>query len=305
MSQEPPEPVPPGAVPPDPVPADAVPPESHAAVWLAEEWGRQFTRAVESMTGESARITFAPRRLAPAEVEPSQQELLWWEQPLSLGPDANIWVAASGLSWQEIGSRVLRSAGVDDATPEDIRSTYLEIVNQSLSGVASAVSTRARKEISCLEGRSAAPPAAFPGASAFAFEISLGEQGFPLLAVFAPSITNLSDTPEQPPAKAVPEERSPGAAAAAKSGISGSIDLLLDVELPVIVSFGRAQLMLKDVIKLTTGSIVELNRALSEPVEVIVNNCVIARGEVVVVEGNYGIRIKQVISRQERLRTLY
>ncbi len=62
--------------------------------------------------------------------------------------------------------------------------------------------------------------------------------------------------------------------------------------------------MLKDVIKLTTGSIVELNRALSEPVEVIVNNCVIARGEVVVVEGNYGIRIKQVISRQERLRTL-
>ena len=71
------------------------------------------------------------------------------------------------------------------------------------------------------------------------------------------------------------------------------------------VSFGRAQLPLKDVIKLTTGSIVELNRAVSEPVDVIVNNCVIARGEVVVVEGNFGVRIRQVISRQERLRTLY
>ncbi|MGD1090960.1 MAG: FliM/FliN family flagellar motor switch protein [Bryobacteraceae bacterium] len=56
--------------------------------------------------------------------------------------------------------------------------------------------------------------------------------------------------------------------------------------------------------KLTTGSVVELNRAVSEPVEVIVNNCVIARGEVVVVEGNFGVRIQQVISRQERLRTL-
>ncbi|MGB6941081.1 MAG: flagellar motor switch protein FliN [Bryobacteraceae bacterium] len=286
------------------MPPDSVPPESQAAVWLAEEWGRQVTRAVESMTGEPTRITFAARRLAPAEVDPSQQELLWWEQPLSLGPDARIWVAASGGSWQEIGNRVLRSAGVDDATPEDIRSTYLEIVNQSLSGVASAVSTRARKEISCLEGRSAAPPAVFPGASAFAFEISLGEQGFPLLAVFAPSITNLSDAPEQPQPKTAPEDRAPAAGPAAKA-VAGSIDLLLDVELPVIVSFGRAQLMLKDVIKLTTGSIVELNRALSEPVEVIVNNCVIARGEVVVVEGNYGIRIKQVISRQERLRTLY
>ena len=48
---------------------------------------------------------------------------------------------------------------------------------------------------------------------------------------------------------------------------------------------------------------VELNRSIAEPVEVIVNNCVIARGEVVVVEGNFGVRIHEVISRQERLRT--
>jgi flagellar motor switch protein FliN/FliY len=49
---------------------------------------------------------------------------------------------------------------------------------------------------------------------------------------------------------------------------------------------------------------VELNRAVTEPVEVIVNNCVIARGEVVVVEGNYGVRIQQIVSRQDRLRTV-
>jgi flagellar motor switch protein FliN/FliY len=274
--------------------------ESNAALWLAEEWGRQITRAVESMTGESVLVTFAPSQLTAAEIDPAQKELLWWEQPLSLGPDARIWVAAAGRSWEEIGNRVLRSAGVDDATPEDIRSTYLEIVNQSLSGVASAISTRARKEISCQDGRAGPPPPA--GAGAFTFEIGLGEQAFPLVAVFAPSLANLSDTPIQAPAKAPPEERSQTAGHAVKVG---SIDLLLDVELPVCVSFGRAQLMLKDVIKLTTGSIVELNRSLSEPVEVIVNNCVIARGEVVVVEGNYGIRIKQVVSRQERLRTLY
>jgi flagellar motor switch protein FliN/FliY len=303
--------LPPDAVPPDPVPPEPVPVESHAALWLAEEWVRQVTRAMESMTGESVLITLAPHQLTAVDIDPSinpsidpSQQLLWWEQPFSLGPDANIWVAASGRSWGEIGNRVLRSAGVDDATPEDIRSTYLEIVNQSLSGVASTVSKRARKEISCTEGRSAPPPAR-PGPSAYAFEIVLGDQTVPLLAVFAPSLANLSDAPVQPAAKAVPEERAQSASPAAKAGSRGSMDLLLDVELPVIVSFGRAQLMLKDVIKLTTGSIVELNRALSEPVEVIVNNCVIARGEVVVVEGNYGIRIKQVISRQERLRTLY
>jgi flagellar motor switch protein FliN/FliY len=288
------------------MPPDPVPLESAAALWLAEEWGRQITRAVESMTGEPASITFAAHQLTPAEIDPSQQELLWWEQPLSLGPDANIWVAARGRSWEEIGSRVLRSAGVEDSSPEDIRGTYLEIVNQSLSGIASAVSTRARKEISCLPGRSAPPPAA-PSASAYSFEITLGGQAFPLLAVFAHAVAGPSPAPvqSQAPAESASEERAQTAGPARKAGGAGSMDLLLDVELPVTVSFGRAQLMLKDVIKLTTGSIVELNRALSEPVEVIVNNCVIARGEVVVVEGNYGIRIKQVISRQERLRTLY
>jgi flagellar motor switch protein FliN len=83
-----------------------------------------------------------------------------------------------------------------------------------------------------------------------------------------------------------------------------TFDLLLDVELPVSVSFGRAQVALKDVLKLTTGSIVELNRAIVEPVDVVVNNCVIARGEVVVVEGNFGVRIQHVVSRGERLRSI-
>ncbi len=276
-------------------------PQDSAALWLAEEWARQFTRSVESMTGESALITFALHELTPEEMDPAREELLWWEQPLNLSPDARIWVAASSQSWQEIGNRVLRGAGVDDATPEDIRSTYLEIINQSLSGVASAASTRARKEISCGEGRTAPPPPTYGGA-AYSFVVTLGEQALSLLAVFTFTLANLAETVAQPAAKPAAGDRALPAAAVA---VPGSIDLLLDVELPVSVSFGRAQLMLKDVIKLTTGSIVELNRSLAEPVEVIVNNCVIARGEVVVIEGNYGIRIKQVISRQERLRTLY
>jgi flagellar motor switch protein FliN/FliY len=106
----------------------------------------------------------------------------------------------------------------------------------------------------------------------------------------------------------------PQRAAAASAGNGGggglnhpappSMELLLDVEMPVSVSFGRTQLPLKEVIKLSTGSIIELNRTISEPVEVIVNNCVIARGEVVVIEGNYGVRIQQIVSRSERLKSV-
>jgi flagellar motor switch protein FliN/FliY len=85
---------------------------------------------------------------------------------------------------------------------------------------------------------------------------------------------------------------------------SRTMELLLDVDLPVTISFGKALLPMKDVLKLTTGSIVELNRGLGEPVEVLVNHCLIARGEVVVVEGNYGVRIQEIASRQDRLRSL-
>lgn len=83
-----------------------------------------------------------------------------------------------------------------------------------------------------------------------------------------------------------------------------NLDLLLDLEMPVSVSFGSTRLALKEVAKLTSGSVIELNRAVSEPVEIIVNNCAIARGEVVVADGNFAVRVKQVLSKQDRLRSL-
>jgi flagellar motor switch protein FliN/FliY len=130
--------------------------------------------------------------------------------------------------------------------------------------------------------------------------VTIGETVLVVLGAFTKSLWETSEEFADPH----PDETAGATKPAMEAAPTNPIDLLLDVELPVSVSFGRAQLALKDVIKLTTGSIVELNRAISEPVEVIVNNCVIARGEVVVVEGNFGIRIQQVISRQERLRTL-
>jgi flagellar motor switch protein FliN/FliY len=85
---------------------------------------------------------------------------------------------------------------------------------------------------------------------------------------------------------------------------SRTMELLLDVELPVSISFGKTQLPLRDVLKLMTGSIVELNRGVNDQVDVLVNHCLVARGEVVVVEGNYGVRIQEIASRRERLRSL-
>ncbi|MBZ5611682.1 MAG: flagellar motor switch protein FliN [Acidobacteriia bacterium] len=269
-----------------------------SAAWLAEEWAKQLTRVLETMAGEAPAVTYFSDELRAD--EPDSEELLWWEQPLSVD-DALIWIGAGRASWEDIGKRVMRSAGIDEQDPEVLQGTYLEVLGQALSGVASAVAARLGREVSCSAGRQAAP-AASQGLAVYKFQVASGEHSFPLLAVYSKVLVDIDQKPVDSPARpqrtttpSEPEEPQP----------PNSIDLLMDVELPVSVSFGRAQLALKDVIKLTTGSIVELNRAVSEPVEVIVNNCVIARGEVVVVEGNFGIRIKQVISRQERLRTLY
>ena len=83
-----------------------------------------------------------------------------------------------------------------------------------------------------------------------------------------------------------------------------NMNLLLDVELPIVVSFGEAEMQLKDVLKLGVGSVIELGKSVNDPVTVTVNNKPIAKGEVVMVDGNYGVRILQVESTADRIRSL-
>jgi flagellar motor switch protein FliN/FliY len=85
--------------------------------------------------------------------------------------------------------------------------------------------------------------------------------------------------------------------------ITPNLDILKDIELQVTLRFGSAQMSLKDLTGLSSGSVIELDRALADPVEVLVGGHVIAHGEPVVVQGVYGIRISEIASRQERLMT--
>jgi flagellar motor switch protein FliN len=83
-----------------------------------------------------------------------------------------------------------------------------------------------------------------------------------------------------------------------------NIDLLLDVELPISVMFGRSEMMLKDVLKLGAGSVIELDKSVNDPVSIIVNHKPVAKGEIVMVDGNYGVRILEVESTADRIRSL-
>jgi flagellar motor switch protein FliN len=95
------------------------------------------------------------------------------------------------------------------------------------------------------------------------------------------------------------------AAAPVNSQLSSrNLDLLLDIELGVTLRFGTRQMLLKDIIELCSGSVVELDRPMRDPVDLLIDGRLIAHGEVVIVEGNYGLRITQVATQSEKLACL-
>ncbi|OEH85830.1 flagellar motor switch phosphatase FliY [Desulfuribacillus stibiiarsenatis] len=84
----------------------------------------------------------------------------------------------------------------------------------------------------------------------------------------------------------------------------GNLNLLLDVPLQITVELGRTKRQIKDILELSQGSIIELDRLAGEPVDVLVNNKLIAKGEVVVIDENFGVRITDIISQIERVQKL-
>ena len=98
------------------------------------------------------------------------------------------------------------------------------------------------------------------------------------------------------------EIQEPAAAAAAPH--PSRIEVILDIDLPVVVRFGRTEMPIRTLSRLGPGSVLDLGRSPDDPVEILVSGRVVATGEVVVVAGNYGIRILDVVSASERVPTL-
>jgi flagellar motor switch protein FliN/FliY len=268
---------------------------------LIDKWADGLADVLESMMEQRPRVGWQPTKDAAAPVAPA---ILWWEQPFSGIPDAMVWVGAPQATWEHTGAATLKVAGLETVASNEARNTWIEILNQSLSVLARALTAHMGAEVLC-EGGAEHPPA--PDAQGWV-SVTLAFQGAMLPAFFAAFSPGLASAVE---AAATKEQDSAALPAVRDDNppeqplkSSRTMDLLLDVELPVSISFGKSTLPLRDVLKLTTGSIVELNRTASDPVDVLVNQRLIARGEVVVVEGNYGVRIQKIASRHDRLRSI-
>jgi flagellar motor switch protein FliN len=92
--------------------------------------------------------------------------------------------------------------------------------------------------------------------------------------------------------------------AAGGTTLPPNLEVVLDIELPLVVRFGRTVMSLKALSGLGPGSIVDMNRTPDDLVEIVVSDHVIARGEVVVVSGNYGVRVTELLNPADRIRAL-
>lgn len=83
-----------------------------------------------------------------------------------------------------------------------------------------------------------------------------------------------------------------------------NIDLIKDVKLPIRVRIGSKKMLLKDVLSMDIGSVIELDQLANDPLEILVGDKAIAQGEVVIIDGNFGVQISEIGSKRERLETL-
>ena len=94
------------------------------------------------------------------------------------------------------------------------------------------------------------------------------------------------------------------AAATTEGGDNRNLDLILDVPLSVTVELGRVRMPVRELLALTSGSVIELAKLAGEPLDVLINGKPVARGEAVMVNENFGVRLTEIVSQTERVERL-
>jgi flagellar motor switch protein FliN/FliY len=234
-----------------------------------------FTRAISQALAETGpeeiRVNWS---LTPLPQD-NAETWTWWSGGLSTHPGANFFVGAPEEAWEKLGRGGSSENNQENASAL-ISRCFAKAVEEHLGNrVASQDS-----------GPSGAPSGEW---TRIAIEIRYPAGEWPAACcVLSPEFEEALGGPEktQPAAAPVPSP----------AGRTKASDMLMHVQVPVSVSFGATQIRMKDLLNLTAGSVVELDQALHDNVEVRVNDRVIARGEVVAVDGHYGVRVVELVS---------
>lgn len=193
--------------------------------------------------------------------------------------------------------------GIDDAIPDEaLLDTLREVLAQAVGALSLKPVARGAKlsiaEVVASEGRVPEGEWSAYGVSAEKLPAGLAVTAWGSLSAGQPAAALSGPKPVDKPAPAAAKADQPEAV------LDDRIDVILDIDLPLVVRFGRTELPLRALTRLGPGSVIDLGRSPDDPVEVLVSNRVVARGEVVIVSGSYGIRILDVVSQRERVRSM-
>jgi flagellar motor switch protein FliN/FliY len=227
-------------------------------------WLANLASTIENLTG--ARPHILPAVNIAANSVPS--DLLWWEPDLS-GAEMSVWVGIGAPARQALGH--VASGAVMNGDPGWLGTepSYQALLQRSWQG---------------LGGTSGGGRMNSPRQDAQVFRVSLESPGRADMELFAACCDRTAqgselDRPLQ-----------------ARTGTT--LDLLLETDIPLSVHFGSTRMLLQNIVRLSPGSVVDLNRGMDEQVDLVVNGHLVARGDVVSVQGNYALRITAVRERR-------
>lgn len=267
--------------------------------WLTAAFAKSFESVVRSRDTSADPAPFALKAVsATAELWGQWKEPIWLDVACDDSEGAALRVGCVG----ETALALARFVGVDSDQAAAVK-TFTAVISQTALGMAGAVGAKLGR---AMEFQSATSADA-AGNVVDAVELRLEIEGVPHAIGLVPnrSFVKLLNAARKSAsaAKSVSREVEKIKASTAGGGadVPENLALLMDVELDLAVSFGSTVMPLEEVIQLGPGAIVELNRGASDPVDLLINNSVIARGEVVVVDGNYGVRITHIVSTSERI----
>ncbi len=254
-------------------------------------WADSFSQVLAEIT--SAPLPCLVQRESPAELPPLGENDLWalatssgglrGEMRLRLPPATALGLAQMFMS---------EPAAPDAALTSDHRDAVIELLRQ----VAGVVATGAKARWGELQLRIEAAAGAPSWSPAETLWLQAGAEGAARMVLeFGLSAALAAELRVEKIEAAPPAPDPPPAVSSADSGQpAGALDLVMDVRLALTMRFGARRLRLREVLELSPGAVVELDRRAQEPVELLLDGKLVARGEVVVIDGNYGLRVTDV-----------
>ncbi len=210
--------------------------------------------------------------------------------------------------------------GEEPSDREDVSDDDLDATKETLSNILGAVSNTlsAQKEMPILSFKIADIEFIADGneislenfAKMFIYKVTLDQTDSQIMFILDEALSNKLFGENEEPAQQTASTSASSTEDLCKEELKLSeeelknISLILDVKLPVRVRIGKKKMLLKDVLNMDIGSVIELNQLANDPLDILVDNHVIAQGEVVIVDGNFGVQITTIGTKKDRLKQL-